>query len=84
MPKISLFKRTFKNILDSIYQPLFILQKYSSSIFSSNLAISPDNSFSEKSSKEEKEYIIADYLIKRTLGQGNFGKVKLGIFLPDK
>ena len=84
MPKISLFKRTFKNILDSIYQPLFILQKYSSSIFSSNLAISLDDSFSEKSSKEEKEYFIADYLIKRTLGQGNFGKVKLGIFLPDK
>ena len=84
MPKISVFNRIFKNILDSIYQPIFITQKYSSSIFFSNLSLSPDDSLSKKSSKEEKEYVIADYLIKRTLGQGNFGKVKLGIFLPDK
>ena len=30
----------------------------------------------------EKEYTISNYLIKRTLGQGTFGKVKLGVYLP--
>ena len=34
--------------------------------------------------EEETEYTIGNYLIKRTLGQGTFGKVKLGIYLPNK
>ena len=39
----------------------------------------------EKKKKEkEKEYTIGNYLIKRTLGQGTFGKVKLGIYLPSQ
>ena len=39
----------------------------------------------EKKKKEkEKEYNIGNYLIKRTLGQGTFGKVKLGIYLPSQ
>ena len=84
MPKITGFNQNLKNIFDRIYQPIHILQKYSSTIFSSNLVISPDESFSKKSSKEEKEYVIANYLIKSTLGQGNFGKVKLGIFYQIK
>ena len=33
--------------------------------------------------KKEKEYKIGNYLIKKTLGQGTFGKVKLGIYLPS-
>ena len=33
--------------------------------------------------REPKEYTIGDYLIKKTLGQGTFGKVKLGIYLPN-
>ena len=37
-----------------------------------------------KKKKIEKEYIIGNYLIKKTLGQGTFGKVKLGIYLPNK
>ena len=37
---------------------------------------------SKKNKIKEKEYKIGNYLIKRTLGQGTFGKVKLGIFLP--
>ena len=32
----------------------------------------------------EKEYKIGNYLVKKTLGQGTFGKVKLGIYLPTK
>jgi 5'-AMP-activated protein kinase catalytic alpha subunit len=35
-------------------------------------------------SEKEKEYKIGKYLIKRTLGRGTFGKVKLGIYLPTK
>ena len=34
--------------------------------------------------KEEKEFKIGNYQIKRTLGQGTFGKVKLGIYLPTR
>ena len=37
-----------------------------------------------KKKKIEKEYKIGNYLIKKTLGQGTFGKVKLGIYLPNK
>jgi 5'-AMP-activated protein kinase catalytic alpha subunit len=32
--------------------------------------------------KKEKDYQIGNYLIKKTLGQGTFGKVKLGIYIP--
>ena len=35
-------------------------------------------------SKKEKEYKIGNYLIKKTLGEGTFGKVKLGIYLPNE
>ena len=38
----------------------------------------------KKKKKVEKEYRIGNYLIKKTLGQGTFGKVKLGIYLPNK
>ena len=41
--------------------------------------------YDESKKKEvEKEYKIGNYLIKKTLGQGTFGKVKLGIYLPNK
>ena len=47
-----------------------------------NLSI---NETEEKNKKKvEKEYKIGNYLIKKTLGQGTFGKVKLGIYLPNK
>ena len=36
----------------------------------------------ENSKNEEKEIKIGNYLIKKTLGKGTFGKVKLGIYLP--
>ena len=38
----------------------------------------------EKEKKNNNEYIVGDYLIKETLGQGTFGKVKLGEYLPTK
>ena len=36
----------------------------------------------EESKNKEREIKIGNYLIKKTLGKGTFGKVKLGIFLP--
>ena len=36
----------------------------------------------EESKNKEREIRIGNYLIKKTLGKGTFGKVKLGIFLP--
>jgi len=36
----------------------------------------------EISKNMEKEIKVGKYLIKKTLGEGNFGKVKLGIYLP--
>ena len=37
----------------------------------------------EKEKEEEKEYKVGNYQIKRTLGKGTFGKVKLGIYIPS-
>ena len=33
---------------------------------------------------QEKPYRVGNYLIKNTLGSGTFGKVKLGIYIPNK
>ena len=35
-----------------------------------------------KSINNEKSYKIGNYFIKKTIGSGNFGKVKLGIYIP--
>ena len=43
-----------------------------------------EEQFNKKPKKPDKEYKIGNYLIKKTLGQGTFGKVKLGIYLPNK
>ncbi len=34
--------------------------------------------------EKELDFKIGNYIIKRTLGQGTFGKVKLGIYLPTR
>ena len=49
-----------------------------------NFDISEKLDDSKKKKEKEKEYKIGNYLIKRTLGQGTFGKVKLGIYLPSQ
>ena len=38
----------------------------------------------EKENSEEKELKIGNYLVKTTLGEGTFGKVKLGIYIPTR
>ena len=40
------------------------------------------NEKNSKNEEKEKEIKIGNYLIKKTLGKGTFGKVKLGIYLP--
>ena len=85
-------KRKFKDnngipsyIIDAItsLNPDYLIRSESSPSYpieTFNIADKLDSS--RKKKKIEKEYIISNYLIKRTLGQGTFGKVKLGIYLP--
>ena len=40
------------------------------------------NNASNNNQNKEKDIKIGNYLIKKTLGKGTFGKVKLGIYLP--
>ena len=40
------------------------------------------NKASKNNENKEKDVKIGNYLIKKTLGKGTFGKVKLGIYLP--
>ena len=75
-------------ILEAITSPIKTLKKYPSSPISSlpiTVLLLQCKEINEILSKEEeKDYTIGNYLIKRTLGQGTFGKVKLGIYLPNK
>ena len=43
-----------------------------------------DENLQKRKKVKEQEYKIGNYLIKKTLGQGTFGKVKLGIYLPTQ
>ena len=48
---------------------------------------SSQNILNENSTKDKQifyEYKIGQYLIQKTIGQGTFGKVKLGIYIPTK
>ena len=54
------------------------------SFFIKDLNIAESNTEIKHKKKIEKEYKIGNYLIKKTLGQGTFGKVKLGVYLPNK
>ena len=46
--------------------------------------IEEDKSEQEKEDSEtNREYKIGNYLVKHTLGQGTFGKVKLGVYIPN-
>ena len=51
-----------------------------------NTSIIPESPKDDKKNEDkkeiEKDFKIGNYLIKRTLGKGTFGKVKLGIYLP--
>ena len=75
-----------KEIIESIssIDPELLMKYESSPAFfpeSFNIAELLDET---KKKEKEKEYKIGNYLIKKTLGQGTFGKVKLGIYLPSQ
>ena len=56
-------------------------------LYSKNLCLSPKEEIEEEDMKEiesKREYKIGNYLIKYTLGKGTFGKVKLGVYLPNE
>ena len=84
----ALIQKIPSKIIDAISTvDLELLQK-SESTFAAPLSqldisvkLDPEN---HKKKEKEKEYTIGNYLIKRTLGQGTFGKVKLGIYLPNQ
>ena len=75
-------------ILEAISSPIETLKKYSStplvSIPITALLLQSKELNDILKKEEEAEYTIGNYLIKKTLGQGTFGKVKLGIYLPNK
>ena len=73
-------------IIDAISSitPEFLFRSESSPAYPTetfNISEKLDNSKKEK--EKENEYKIGNYLVKKTLGQGTFGKVKLGIYLPS-
>ena len=88
MPKIKIKQSKYNKILDAITSSTKSIKK-SISVPMMNLPITALLLQSKEMSdilqkEEETEYTIGNYLIKRTLGQGTFGKVKLGIYLPNK
>ena len=50
--------------------------------FQDSLRNSPSSKFNQLKKDESIEFKIGNYLIQHTLGEGTFGKVKLGIYLP--
>ena len=91
IPKeIKLNSNIQKEIFESFNfkEPLNIIKIPSAiNIVSRNLILEiPEDEMSEeeKDLDSKHEYKIGNYLVKYTLGQGTFGKVKLGIYLPNQ
>ena len=78
-------EKILSNIIESIssLNHDFLIRCESSPLFPlENFSIS--KRFDGNLFQENIEYKIGNYLIKKTLGKGTFGKVKLGIYLPTK
>ena len=79
------------NIPNKIYQAISLSKDKTKSItHSANLIYPPIIPLNEEQENEDmkdfetsKEYKIGNYMVKYTLGQGTFGKVKLGVYLPN-
>ena len=73
-------KTIYQKILESITSSPESLKKYPSlpllSIPITSLFLESKDISDIFQNEEESEYTIGNYLIKRTLGQGTFGKVK--------
>ena len=80
-----------KDIIDSFTSPTQIppnILKIPSApnILSKNLSLillEEEKSSQEKDTDSNREYKIGNYMVKYTLGKGTFGKVKLGIYIPN-
>ena len=81
-PKLNSIPSRIIEAISSVYPEEINSNESCPSLFIKNLSIT--DSEDKKKKKVEKEYKIGNYLIKKTLGQGTFGKVKLGIYLPNK
>ena len=70
--------------LSNLEQDYFIRSDSCPCYISENFNISGilDESRIEEKEEDEKECTIGNYMIKKTLGKGTFGKVKLGIYIP--
>ena len=63
------------NLIDAITNPESLSRSESSPSYTFTKFISSIK-------LKDKDFYIGNYLIKKTLGQGTFGKVKMGIYLP--
>jgi hypothetical protein len=78
-----------KKIFDAISsanQELLIKFHSANLFYSKNILLNPQEKVKNDYTQENdvnKEYKIGNYMIKLTLGQGKFAKVKLGIYLPN-
>ena len=87
-PESAIYKEIMESISSISKGPLNFIKTFSSpNIISKNLnfdLIDEEKSEQEKEDSESnREYTIGNYKVKYTLGQGTFGKVKLGIYVPN-
>ena len=84
-PKLNSIPSKIVEAISSVNQDDLIKNESCPSLFLKKLNIAQSLNLEQSHKKKiEKEYKIGNYLIKKTLGQGTFGKVKLGIYLPNK
>ena len=85
MEEKSIPKKIFEAVSLTITEPL-IKSHSLNNLCSRKLKLPPiEENFGQEIMKKNisKEYKIGNYLIKYTLGQGTFGKVKLGVYIPN-
>ena len=78
-----------RDIYDAISPPLTISIIHIPStpnLISKNFSLSliEEEKSEQKDEESNREYKIGNYMVEYTLGQGTFGKVKLGIYLPNE
>ena len=77
-----------KEIFNSIESKIQTIKRFHSApnLISKNLSFEipeEENYEPTKESDSDREYKIGNYMVKYTLGQGTFGKVKLGVYIPN-
>ena len=77
-----------KDIYDAISPPMNPIIHHATStpnLISKNFSLSliEEEKSEQKDEDSNREYKIGNYMVKYTLGQGTFGKVKLGVYIPN-